>query len=145
MRADRIGGKEHLLFAARNATRAFNQSRQRSHTLAVELLLYASCQRQISKAIQTLGLKPETTDVALAALSDKNFSPVLIDKTAEALRASLDDRVLEISSKKKAAVLSNVYGVTRVELEASKLPGESPESVLKRLIIERSALLSVQD
>jgi tRNA threonylcarbamoyladenosine modification (KEOPS) complex Cgi121 subunit len=145
MRADRIGGREHLHYAARNAVRAFSQDRQRSHTLAVELLLYTSCQRQISKAIKILGLEPGTSDVVLAALSSKSIPPALVARAAEELNARLDDGVWEISSSKKAAALRKTYGITRVESEASKMPVEGEDSVLKRLIIERSALLAVQN
>src|SRR5881628_3196461 len=69
MRADRICGKDHLIFAARNAMRAFSRSRRRSHSLAVELLLYASGQRQISKAIETLGVTPQTLQVVTTAFA----------------------------------------------------------------------------
>src|SRR5881397_2975368 len=62
MRADRICGKEHLVFAARNASIAFTQPYKRSNSLAVEMLLYTSCQRQISKAIQVIGVTPETRE-----------------------------------------------------------------------------------
>jgi tRNA threonylcarbamoyladenosine modification (KEOPS) complex Cgi121 subunit len=145
MRADRIGGREHLYYAARNTVRAFSQNRQRSHTLAVELLLYTSCQRQISKAIKILGLEPGTSDVVLAALSSKSIPLALVDRAADELKARLDDRVWEVSSRTKAGGLRRTYGITRVESEASKMAGESEDSVLKRLIIERSALLAVQN
>ena len=144
MRADRIAGREHLLFAARNAVRAFHQHYERAHTLAVELLLYASCQRQISKAIQLLGVNAQTREVVLAALSDKRMPPGMVEDVAKILQGSPDDRVLEVLSKKKIAELKDAYNVGRIELEASKLPLEDEVSVLKRLIIERSALLTVE-
>ncbi len=144
MRADRIAGKEHLLFAARSAVRAFHQRYGRARTLAVELLLYASCQRQISKGIQLLGLKPQTHEVVLAAFSRKRMPSDLVDKVARVLQGSPDDRVLEVLSKKKARGLMDAYGVTRIQLEASRFPEEDENSVLKRLIIERSALLTLE-
>ncbi|SRR6266568_165146 len=144
MRADRIAGKEHLMFAARNAERAFRRRYKRAHSLAVELLLYASCQRQITKAIQILGVETHTHEVILAAISDKSVGSVLVDSVSNALQGSRDDQVLEVASSKKFKGLMDVYGVTRLELEASKFPREGENSVLKRLIIERSALLALE-
>ncbi len=144
MRADRIAGKEHLLFAAKNAARAFRQRYKRAHSLAVELLLYASCQRQITKAIQILGVETQTHEVVLAAISDKSIGSALVDSVTKALQGSPDDQVLEVASGKKVKGLMEVYGVTPLELEASKFPREDENSVLKRLIIERSALLTLE-
>ena len=56
VKADLIGGPEHLQFAARNALHSFSGAQRRSKSLAVELLLYISCQRQIAKAIKLLGV-----------------------------------------------------------------------------------------
>src|SRR5437667_8910161 len=56
VKADLIGGPEHLQFAARNALYSFKGKRRRSKSLAMELLLYISCQRQIAKAIRFSGV-----------------------------------------------------------------------------------------
>ncbi len=70
VKADLIAGPEHLQFAARNAIHSFNGKRRRSKSLAMELLLYVSCQRQIAKAIKLLGVGSEDSRIALVALSD---------------------------------------------------------------------------
>jgi KEOPS complex subunit Cgi121 len=145
LRADHIAGKEHLLFAARDAFRAFNQHRERAHTLAVELLLYASCQRQISKAIQLLGVGPRTRDVALAAITIENDVHGLMSRTASALSAHEDDNVMEILSKKKMMKVMRAYDISKVEVQSARLSAaEEDTSVVKRLVIERSALLAVE-
>ena len=51
LKATLVAGSEHLRFAARNALHSFRSKSPRSKSLAVEFLLYVSCQRQISKAI----------------------------------------------------------------------------------------------
>ncbi len=144
LRADRIAGKEHLISAARNAVRAFSQGQQRAHGLAVELLLYTSCQRQISRAIQILGITNKTREIVLAILRTESIDSSVPESVAEVLRGSLDDSVLEISTKAKSSQLLKAFNVTKIELESSRLPNEGEPSVLKRLIIERSALLSLE-
>ena len=144
MRADRVAEKEHLIFAAKSAVRAFTQRYQRSHNLAVELLVYASCQRQISRAIQILGLTPQTREVVLAAFCEKSVPSDLVGRVASVVRGSLDDDVLEITSRKKVRALTDAYSITRTAMKASKFPDENEISVLKRLIIERSALLTLE-
>ena len=51
VKSDLIAGLEHLQFAARNALSSFKGPRRRSKSLAMELLLYISCQSQIEKGI----------------------------------------------------------------------------------------------
>src|SRR4030066_2172731 len=48
---------EHLYFAVLNALTAFRTDRNISNNLAMEVMLYASAQRQIRKAIQLIGVK----------------------------------------------------------------------------------------
>ena len=43
------------------------------------------------------------------------------------------------------AMLQRSYGVTSREVDAARLEGETDPSVLKRLIVERSALLDIDD
>src|SRR5437667_12346602 len=56
VKADLIGGPEHLQFAARNALYSFKGKRRRSKSLAMELLLYISCQRKFAKTTNSTGV-----------------------------------------------------------------------------------------
>ncbi len=143
-RADRVAGPEHLSFAARGAIAAFRQGRERSRTLAVELLLYASCQRQISKAIELLGLAANIHEAVFAAITDRPVPQELEESLEKSLQARTDDRVIEISSRKKALELMKVYDISKKTIASAQLPNENEVSVLKRLVIERSALLTVE-
>ena len=145
VRSDLIAGPEHLQFAARNALYSF-RGKRRSKSLAMELLLYLSCQRQIAKAIKLLGVGSEDSRVALIALSDsKDAIQELARQSEWIVSGEQDDDQIEIGSKRKMAKLQESYGVTSKEMEAARLEGESETSVLKRLIVERSALLDLQD
>ena len=146
VKADLIAGPEHLQFAARNALYSFKGKRRRSKSLAMELLLYLSCQRQIAKAIKFLGVGPNDSRIALVALSDSKDAIQRLASQAESMiRGEEDDTQIEIRSKQKMTKLRDSYGVTRKEMKAARLEGETDSSVLKRLIIERSALLDLED
>jgi hypothetical protein len=56
-----------------------------------------------------------------------------------------DDNLIEIGSKQKMAQLQRSYGVTDSQMEAAGSEGETDSSILKRLIVERSALLDIRD
>jgi tRNA threonylcarbamoyladenosine modification (KEOPS) complex Cgi121 subunit len=144
VKADLIAGPEHLQFAARNALNSFKGDKRRSKSLAVELLLYLSCQRQIAKAIRFLGVDSEDSRVALVALSDsKDAIQQLARRVESIIDGKQDDSQIEIGSKEKMIRLQESYGVTRKEMDAARFEGETESSTLKRLIVERSALLDL--
>jgi tRNA threonylcarbamoyladenosine modification (KEOPS) complex Cgi121 subunit len=146
VKADMIAGPEHVQFAARNALASFKASKRRSKSLAMELLLYLSCQRQIAKAIRLLGINSEDSQVALVALSDSEGAiRELAGQSESIIDGNRDDGQIEIRLKQKIIRLQRSYGVTRKEMEAASFEGESDSSVLKRMIVERSALLDLGD
>jgi tRNA threonylcarbamoyladenosine modification (KEOPS) complex Cgi121 subunit len=146
LKADLVAGPEHLQFAARNALYSFNGKRRRSKSLAMELLLYISCQRQIAKAIKFLGVDSEDSRVALVALSESKEALEELARQSELIVGGKQaDDLIEIRSERRAARLQRSYGITGKEMEAARSEGESDSTVLKRLIVERSALLDIQD
>ena len=146
VKSDLIAGLEHLHFAARNAIYSFNGKRRRSKSLAMELLLYVSCQRQIAKAIKLLGVDSKDSRIALVALSDSKDVIQGLDRRARLIvSGELDDNLIEIGSDQKMAQLQRSYGVTGREMEAARIEGETDSTILKRLIVERSALLDIRD
>jgi KEOPS complex subunit Cgi121 len=146
LRAELVAGQDHLSFAARNALHSFNGKRRRSRSLAVEYLLYVSCQRQISKAIDLLGISPADRQILLVALSESKEALQELEKVARRVIGGQPDmKLVEIGSYSKLRSLQKAYGVTNREMEAARLPGELDPDVLKRLIIERSALLDLAD
>ena len=146
VKADLIAGPEHLQFAARNAIYSFNGERRRSKSLAMELLVYVSCQRQIAKAINFLGVDSKDSRIALVALSDSKDAIQELDRRARLIvSGEQDDNLVEIGTKQKMAQIKHSYGVNSREMEAARFEGETDSSILKRLIVERSALLDIRD
>src|SRR2546426_11090082 len=100
LKADLVAGPEHLQFAARNAIHSFNGKRRRSKSLAMELLLYVSCQRQIAKAIKFLGVDSKDSRIALVALSDSKDAMQELDRRAKLIvDGEEDENPIEIGRK----------------------------------------------
>jgi len=141
--ADLIATHQHLNFAVLNALTAFKNQTNLSKSLAMEAMLYASAQRQIQKAIALLGIKPETTDLAVIIIGEKTQAvESMLKETAAYLHAKADDSVLEISPKKLAKI-SEAFEITAPMLEVAAKQGKSDLAVVD-LVIEKMALLSTQ-
>src|SRR5208337_3029311 len=99
--AQLIATQEHLYFAALNALQAFRNKTNISKSLAVETMLYASAQRQIQRAIQRCGIKPQTTNMATTIIGEKptEIHDQLKD-IAACVGAKPDDGVLEMTAIK---------------------------------------------
>ncbi|MGQ9679335.1 MAG: KEOPS complex subunit Cgi121 [Candidatus Bathyarchaeia archaeon] len=139
LNAKHIAGWEHLFFAAVNAVKALDSKKSLSKSLGVEVLLYASCQDQISTAFQIFGVSPGVGDLALIVFSKDRESAEESFRDAAEFIGVEDDRVLEIEAS-KFQVLKHFFNISDLELETRG--GENPEA-LTSLIIERGALLSV--
>ena len=141
--AQLIATTEHLYFAALNALQAFQNKTNISKTPAMETMLYASAQRQIQKAIQRCGIKPQTTNMAAIIIGEK---PTQLKAMVEAISMSVgskpDEQVLEIS-KFKEQKIAETYQIGDEELKAVGKNGNRADTVVK-LVIERVALLATQ-
>ncbi len=62
--ADKVVSEEHLLFAANKALQAFSKGRNIAKDLGMEILRYASGERQIERAL-SIGISSSTSRVAL--------------------------------------------------------------------------------
>ncbi|MEM3536466.1 MAG: KEOPS complex subunit Cgi121 [Candidatus Bathyarchaeia archaeon] len=134
---------QHLYFAVLNALTAFKNKGNISKTLAMESMLYASAQRQIRKAMKSLGIKPQTSEIAVVMVGEK---PEILDSALSTvsahIKAPLDEVVLELSNEKVKSV-QEVFGISDVEIEAI-MGKDGLEEALTNLVIERMALLSTQ-
>ena len=139
--ADYVAGYEHLFHATLNALKTFDQKRNISNSLEFEILLYASGQRQISKAIDMLGITPVSSNIAVLILSQKEEKVKLAqEKVSQLIKGVRDDNVLEVKNKKKISNLMKNFEITEeaIGTEIDK------NLTLKYLIIEMGALLAVK-
>ncbi|RLI46402.1 hypothetical protein DRO69_03160 [Candidatus Bathyarchaeota archaeon] len=139
-----IADWKHLYFAALNALNAFKNKANISNSIAVETLLYASAQRQINKAMELLGIKPESSEIAVLVIAETRQKTDKILETVSALMSDeRDDSVIELTSEKVNGI-KRLFGISNLELEA-KLEKEGFEKeALINLVIEHVALLATQ-
>ncbi len=141
--ADLIATQEHLYFAVLNALQAFKNKTNLSKTPAMETMLYASAQRQIQRAIERCGIKPQTKKMALTIIGDdpKQIADALEEVTKNVGSSTIDVKVLEMT-KSKAAKIRKAFEITDEEIKT--VVEGSKEKAIANLVIERVALLSTQ-
>ena len=141
---DLIAGWEHLYFAALNALNAFETKLNISNSLAMETLLYASAQRQIDKAIDLLGIKAESPQIAVLVIAKTlKEAKLALETVSKLVSGERDDSILELTDDKIEGV-RRLFDVSDLELE-SKLKRKGLEKeALVDLVIEHVALLVTQ-
>jgi tRNA threonylcarbamoyladenosine modification (KEOPS) complex Cgi121 subunit len=141
--ASLIATQEHLYFAALNALQAFQNKTNISKSPAMETILYASAQRQIQKAIQRCGIKPETTSMAVIIIGE---NPTQLKTMLQAISTCVgvepDEKELEIS-KFKEHKITETFQITDQELK-TVMKNENRTEAVVNLVIERVALLATQ-
>jgi KEOPS complex subunit Cgi121 len=134
---------QHLYFAALNALTAFKSKENISKSIAMETMLYASAQRQISKGMKLLGIKPNSSEIAVLIIGEK---PETVRSTlamvSKHVNSEPDDKVLELSNE-KAKSIQKIFEISSVELKTVTRKDDS-EKALTDLVIERMALLATQ-
>jgi len=134
---------QHLYFAVLNALTAFKNKGNISKSVMMETMVYASAQRQIRKAMELLGVRSETSEIALLIVGQK---PETVKSALKTISASVnvqhDDTVLELSVEKRR-IIQKVFGISDLELKAI-MRKEGLEKALTNLVIEQMALLVTQ-
>ena len=121
-----VCGKDHLISAANCAMKAFASKKSACSTLAMETMLYASGERQISKAADKMGIKSNNA-VALVIFNEKT------EEILSKLNLKQDDTILEPSEEK----MMN-FGISKNELHSV------PEDKMYDLILEHVAFASLK-
>jgi tRNA threonylcarbamoyladenosine modification (KEOPS) complex Cgi121 subunit len=141
--AELVATQEHLYFAVLNALQAFQNKTNISKSLAVEAMLYASAQRQIRKAIQRCGIKPETTSIAVVIIGENPAeAKTLLEAIAVCVGTEPDETVLEMNEVKLEKI-KEAFQVKAEEIKTMMKNGNLDETVVS-LVVERVALLATQ-
>lgn len=138
LNAEVVFGKEHLFSAAEHALRSFGQGRNATNSLALEILLYAAGERQITKAIKKMGVRAGRQKLAFILVDPKKQRKTrkIYDCTVEKLlclfHLTPDEGVLEgtIDTLKR-------FGIT--EQERRTVPQEKYADI----ILEKVAMVDV--
>lgn len=138
-----VASWQHLYFAALNALKAFRDKLNISSSLAVEALLYASGQRQIQKAVDMLGVKLKTRNVAVLIIADSgDEARETLNRVSKTIGGEFDDSVMEVTAEKYPS-LKSLFEISNHEIEAQTERKNLEKEALIYLIIEHGALLLV--
>jgi len=139
-----IAGWEHLFFAALNALKAFENGVNVSNSLAIEVLLFASAERQIKKAVELLGIKPETSVAVVLVVAE---TPQEVNEALKSVSGLVpgerDDSVLKLTNEKFEAI-KGFFKISDLELQAKMEEEGLEKRALTDLVIEHMALLVTQ-
>jgi len=140
--ADRIAGFEHLYFSVLNALNSIESGNRISESPAMEIMLYASGQHQIRKAIDMLGIKPDSSRIIVVVLAKSRGEGIqAATRISESIEGERDDEVIELTDEKFES-LKSIFGVSDEEIEAAFRGSE--KKALTSILIERSALLAAR-
>jgi KEOPS complex subunit Cgi121 len=139
--AEHVAGHQHIYFAALHALNAFDKSTMISNNLAVEALLYASAQRQINKAVQMIGIKDGSSEIAALIMTEKGHEKTdCLTQITEMVPGERDDNVLELTDE-KVGTIKMLFSISDLEFEAKLKEDGLEKEALTDLVIERMALL----
>ena len=150
-----VAGFQHLKACIHYSLQAFKQKNNLAKTLNTEILLYLSGYRQISKAIEKVGLNKESKEVITLHIklnhteenrssSQKeffNFEEFLKARNIEYTDFQLDVNDFSATNEKK--IISNL-GITEKEIQLFLRKTESSrDEIIEKIAIEKSALLNL--
>ena len=132
--AESVAGWQHLYFAALNALKAFKNGTNISKNLAIECLLYASARRQIRAALDLVGIRRNSSKIAMLAIADeKSVAEESLANISKLIPGRRDDSVLDLSNGKIMHV-RRLFKISDTEL-AAKLEKNGEKKILKRMTL----------
>jgi KEOPS complex subunit Cgi121 len=129
--ADKVASERHLIFAIEKALAAFSEERNIAKDLGVEILRYASGERQIERAL-SMGVSGSTKRVALAIIRPE-FAEELAWPDSPELSRLIEVDGMGASFKLDA--LRETFNISEDEIRAAD------ETRIPDLVIERVALV----
>ncbi len=128
LNADGIGGKEHILHATLHAIKAFERNENIANDIGLEICVRASAQRQISKALDILGIKEGEMNICAVAVDCSENIMNYLEKI-------LGNKINEVL-KPDEIVLKKIYKVSDEEIESA--------AGISNVMIERTTLLILE-
>ena len=129
--SDMIFGKNHIISAVEHAIRAIDQKTNTTNSLEMEILLYASGERQLKLAIPKMGVSRGNGNIAFV-FKNGEVNDKIINNILNKLNLMRDDKLLEgdINTLKK-------FGLSSREIETV-----SPDKY-GHLILEKIAMVDI--
>lgn len=126
-----IFDNKHIISAYEHAKRAFEQKTNTTNSLAMEILLYTSGERQLKFAIPKIGIKKGRVDIAIIFIGIK-ITNKLVDELIKKVSLKRDDKVLE----------GNINTLKKFGLKQSEIKTVS-RNKYGSLILEKVALVDI--
>ncbi|MCX8176187.1 MAG: KEOPS complex subunit Cgi121 [Candidatus Bathyarchaeota archaeon] len=145
--ADKIVSGKHIELAFLNAVKAFKLGKNISKNFSVEVTLYVSGQRQIKKAFELVGLTVETRNITLAIFNKENeaVTEEILSFIKSLVGGEVDNNIINIYSKEKTKKIMKTFKISNIEVKTLKTGKNNLNEVLEKLVLERVALLAVQE
>lgn len=128
LNADLIADRSHAEFAARKAIESWIRGRNIGRTLAMEILLYASANRQINKALEMGVRENEENNVVAVIIGDKNC----IEKFKNAVDFK-EKKVLKMNDE-KIERLKKFFDIGDKEIDVTGVE-RIPEIIRERIVL----------
>jgi KEOPS complex subunit Cgi121 len=132
LNADLIAGERHLHFAVGKALRAIAAGKNIAKDPGIEIMRYASGERQIERSF-SIGLREGENNAVFVLLGKMDNLILAISEIKKLIHERPCSELLAYSEFKKKGILS-IFGITDTEIEAS---GEEhiPEFVIERVAL----------
>ena len=145
--AKRIASPAHLFFATLHALQAFHYGFQRAKTQGMEILRYAAAQRQISRALDVLGITHSTSQVGGVVIDgSQGLLRRFYAKLLREIGGKDTPQVLEISDSEKAKAVKSAFNISASEVETVLTSKDQIGrfDAIAKLVCERCALLAIE-
>ncbi len=142
---DLIAAPIHLISAAQNALNAWAGEYKIARSLDVEILVYASAQTQIGRALQLLGLHDDQASVGVIMVSEDGKS---LEEALQTLLSMVGPECPTpfAASESRLRRVAEAFGVSETEMSTLKA-GDSIEDrieALARCVVSRVSLVAVE-
>ena len=128
--ANLVFGKYHLVSALQHAKRSMERKTNTTNSLEMEIMLYASGERQLKLAIPKMGVKKGKSNVAFVFADE--LSDEVIEQFLDELSLVREDKVLEGDQD-----TLRKFGITDAEIETVS------KDKYGQLILEKVAMVDV--
>lgn len=129
LNADGVAGEEHVMHATVHALKAFERGENFAKDLGLEIAVRSSAQRQISKALNILGIKKGGMNICMVAVGCQD---AVMDHLG-ILLGKRDDDIL----KPDKHLLKNIYKISEEEVRTA--------GNISRAMMERTSLLALEN
>ncbi len=133
--ASLIFGKPHLDSAFAHALRSFRRKETATRSLGMELLFYASGERQITRAIKKMGVKKGESSIIVCLLYPLEFNHD-IDKIVKEFIQCFDLNQVDSVTQPDKSMLST-FGISK------KAQSSVKKDQIYQLVLEKIALVDI--